>query len=1001
MSFQPIIGSRTLRVLVCAVILAATGSVSARQNSNQAAQGRSGNSEGVIYRGVLAPSHFDVSPPLRDIPDIEPTMQRVRIEEIETRTGRVGPQDVDQLVQQDVDAAAEIPATSANFNAFDGNGPVPPDPVGDVGLTQYVAMANTRYAVYSKAGALQLGPININTLWAGFGGPCQAENAGDPVVIYDQLANRWVLMQFTADGPTFFVCLAISTTADATGAYFRYSIGTGTNFPDYPKISMWPNAYVVTTREFSSAGPFAGVGVYGLNRSQALAGAAGAQIISFLATPGGTPYRMGDGLLPADLDGTRLPPAGSPAYLVGSQDNGGPYGAPSDALNLWKFNPNFATPASSTLALTNTIPVAAFDSILNACGGTRNCIPQPGTAQRIDHQGYRQRLLHRLAYRNHGTHESLVSNQSVEVSTAPSMSGIRWYEVRRPNAAPFIHQQGTYGPGTTDGIHRWFGSVAQDQNGNMALGYSVSNATAVFPGMRYTGRLVTDALGTLPQGEGTIVNGSGSQTSTSARWGDYTSMNVDPTDDCTFWYVNEYFPVTSSFAWRLRVGSFRFPQCGTPHANITSLWPVGTVRPGQTARLWARVHNDGSVALPADARVWFLSNVPGVNTWVGNASVAGLAPGASAWYFYDYVIPANAITATRSYWAQVWRNAGALSTLAGPQTFNVDRRTIAIDSQWSVTGAYPGATVRLWALVRNIYTTQPADARVYFWVSGHGDVGSTSIAGLPAGQSRWYFFDWVIPAAATQGTRTYWVQGRRPSGVISDWRGPQEFALGFNFPFTTSIAGWTAVTGAWSHQSGAFLYTPGLANVGSSVSRGASFRYLDYQVRLWRSGCQSCANRIMVRGTPAPLNATNQWSSNIMFQYSANGMFSVFKNVGGVSSTLQTWTQSPAVLKGSAWNLLRVVSYEDTFLFYINGILVWAGTDATLPAAGQVGIGMFRDDSAGNGFWVDSAVGIPTGTGTEGAELAGRAPTDRVSEAQLRLNAEANAQPRGTVDTSR
>lgn len=986
---------RALKVALCAALLAATGPVAARQNPSQA----SASDGDVVYRGVFTTDHFDVSPPLRDLPDVDPPMRRVRIEEIDVRGNIPGPEDVDQIVQQDVmEAAGEIPSTSASFNAFAGDGNVaPPDPVGDVGPNHYVAMANVRYAVYNKAGAVVLAPININTLWSGFGGPCQVENAGDPVVIHDQLANRWVLMQFTASGTNGYrICLAISTSGDPTGTFYRYSINTGTNFPDYPKLAMWPNAYIITTREFSAAGPFAGVGVYALNRAQAIAGGA-VSGIGFLATPGATPYRVGDGLLPADLDGTRLPPSGT-AYLLGSQDNGGGYGAPSDALNLWKLNLNFATPASSTLALTNVLPTAAFDSIFPCAG--RECIPQPGTSRRLDHQGYRQRVLHRLAYRNHGTHESLVTNHSVEAPA--NVSGVRWYEIRNPNAAPAIYQQGTYSPGGTDGIHRWFGSIAQDQNGNMGLGYSVSNGTSVFPGIRYTGRLAGDALGTMPQGEGTIVNGAGSQTG-SARWGDYTSMNVDPVDDCTLWYINEYYTATSAVTWQLRVGSFRYPSCA-PRATVVSLWSVGTKYVGDTARFWALVRNDGTTPMPADSRVWFLTDVTGANAWVGSASVAGLAPGASAWYFYDYVIPANAVRGVRNYRAQVWK-AGtyAQSSLVGPQSFTVLRFTVAIDQLWPVTGAIPGGTARLWALVRNTGTAaQPADSRVYFWVSGYGDVGYATISGLAAGQSRWYSFLWPIPASATAGFRSYWVQGRDNLGVNSNWTGPLNFPLGFNDPFTSSIAGWTAVTGTWAHSSGAYLYTAGLLNTGASIRRPANVRYLDYRVRTWRSGCQSCANRIMVRGTPDPLGSTNWWDDGFVFQYTADGMFSVYRTVNGVNTALQNWTRTPAVVQGAAWNLLRVVSYEDTFLFYINGYLVWAGTDASLPADGQVGIGIFRDASAGNGLWVDYAQGIPTGNTTEGAETpAGLLPLDRVSDAQQRLNAEANRQPAGDVNRSR
>jgi hypothetical protein len=994
MALQHLTLWRAACLAICTAVLTLSSPVAATQEPTQ------GSSEGVIYQGIMTPSHFDVSPPLTLIPELPPARQRERIEEIDVRGGIPGPEDVDTHVQQEVDLAGEIPAVSVGFNAFDNTsatvGPTPPDPVGDVGPNHYVAMANSRYAVYNKAGGLVFGPININTLWAGFGGPCQTENAGDPIVTHDQLADRWILMQFTAAGPNFFLCVAISQTANPAGAFYRYAISTGTRFPDYPKVGMWPNAYIFTTREFTGS-TFSGVGVYGMNRAQALAGNPATQIVGFLATPGATPYRVGDGLLPADLDGFRLPPSTNPAFLVGLQDNGGGYGAPIDAINIWQLNLNFG--GVSSLALTSTIATAAFDSVLDLCGGTRNCIPQPGTAQRVDHQGYRQRLLHRAAYRNHGTHQSIVSNSSVEA--AVNMSGVRWYEVRNPQGggAAVVFQQGTYAPGTTDGIHRWFGSIAQDQNGNMGLGYSASSA-AVFPGIRYTGRLETDALNTMPQGEGTFQAGGGSQTG-SARWGDYTSMNVDPVDDCTLWYINQYNPVTSATGWRLRVGSFEFPSCA-PRATVVSLWPVGTLTPGQTARFWALVRNDGTTAMTSESRVWFYSNV--ANTWVGSVAITGLLPGASQWYFFDYVIPSTATAGTKSYWAQVWKNSTyPQSAFTGPQTFTVVTRTARIEQLWPVTGAIPGGSARLWALVRNIDTVaQPADARVYFWTSTSGDVGFASIAGLPAGQAAWYSFLWPVPASVNPGNYTYWAQARRGAAIISDWFGPQTFPIGFNYQFTANIAGWTAQRGTWSHASGAYLFTSGLANNTSSVSRPANLRYLDYQVPTWRNGCNSCANRIMVRGTPAPLSANGQWDSSFFFQYTRDGMFSVWKTVGGVTTAIQNWTNTPAVVRGSAWNVLRVVSYEDTFLFYINGVLVWAGTDAALPGAGNVGIGEFNDGSAGNAFWVDYALGIPTGTTTESAEAAaGPPPTDRVSDAQQRRNDEANRRPSGNVDRSR
>jgi hypothetical protein len=446
--------------------------------------------------------------------------------------------------------------------SFDGPGNIagvsPPDPVGDVGPNHYVAMSNLYFAVYDKAGNLLYGPAANNTLWSGFGGDCQSDNAGDPIVLFDQLADRWILTQFTSSGPTYLNCVAVSTSPDPTGTYYRYAVNTGSNFPDYPKYGVWTDGYFISTREFN--GGFVGVGAYAIDRAQAIAGNPNPTIISFLVPPGGTPYNVGDGLLPSDLDGSTLPPTGSPNFYVGSMDQGGQYGAPQDALTIWKFDADFATPGNSTFTLTDTVPVAPFDSQFPCSPGSRDCIPQPNTSNRIDILSYRQRPMHRLAYRNFGSHESLVTNQSVEAGSG--IAGLRWYEIRDPDGVPTIYQQGTFAPGVTDGIHRWMGSVAMDEAGNMALGYSASDGTSTFPSSWYTGRLAGDPLGTLPQGEGSIIDGTGSQTG-SARWGDYTSMNIDPVDDCTFWYVNEYVPTTSSIGWRLRIGAFKFDECGT------------------------------------------------------------------------------------------------------------------------------------------------------------------------------------------------------------------------------------------------------------------------------------------------------------------------------------------------------------------------------------------------------------------------------------------------------
>ncbi len=525
------------------------------------------------FRGVLPVVRFNVSEPLRDIhPAAIPYSPMLTGgATVDPPSGLEwlfppAPQRPDLIVQGSIGARGSAPAPLVSF---DGNPNVfgfnPPDPAGDVGPNHYVAMTNVTTQIFDKTGTSLLGPVANNTLWSGLGGRCEVDNSGDPIVIYNQFDDRWILTQFTdPNQTTFFLCVAVSTTPDPTGSYYQYAISTGSAFPDYPKFGMWRDALYVSTREFGGPNGYA-IGAYALNRAQLMAGNPALQTLSFLVT---TPaFDIGDGLLPADADGSVLPPVGAPAYFVGAMDDGGAYGAPQDALTLWKFVANFTTPASSSFTLTDTINIASYNTTFPCTPSSRSCIPQPDTTRKVDIQSYRQRPLHRLAYRNFGTHESLVTNQSVDAGMG--MAGIRWWEIRNPAGTPVLHQEGTYAPGVTDGVHRWMGSVAMDFAGNMGLGYSASSST-VYPSVRYTGRLAGDPLGTMPQGEGEIVAGTGSNTSSSSRWGDYTSMNIDPVDDCTFWYVNQYTPVTSNAGWRLRIGAFRFNECGL-RVNVNSL----------------------------------------------------------------------------------------------------------------------------------------------------------------------------------------------------------------------------------------------------------------------------------------------------------------------------------------------------------------------------------------------------------------------------------------------
>jgi hypothetical protein len=421
---------------------------------------------------------------------------------------------------------------------------IPPDTNGAVGANQYVQWVNASFAIFDKStGAKLLGPVAGNVLWSGFGGGCQTNNNGDPVVQYDKLANRWVMSQFSVSSTPYLQCVAVSQTSDATGAWYRYSFSYGnSDFDDYPKMGVWPDAYYETFNMFLNGQTFIGADACAYDRNKMLAGlAATQQCFQQNASVGG--------LLPSDLDGTTPPPTGSPNYMVYFGTN---------TLNLYKFHVDWTTPTNSTFTGPTVINVAAFNPLCN--GG--QCVAEPGGST-LDSLG--DRLMHRLAYRNFGTHESLVVTHSV---VAGSSGGVRWYEIQNPSGTPALAQQSTYAP---DAAYRWMGSVAMDRAGDLAVGYSKSSSS-IYPSVAFAGRLATDPVNTL-QAETLVVSGTGSQNyNTNNRWGDYSALTVDPVDDCTFWYTQEYIKTTGSFNWNTRIANFKFTNCGSQVTiNPTSL----------------------------------------------------------------------------------------------------------------------------------------------------------------------------------------------------------------------------------------------------------------------------------------------------------------------------------------------------------------------------------------------------------------------------------------------
>jgi hypothetical protein len=426
----------------------------------------------------------------------------------------------------------------------------PPDTNGAVGTTQYVQIVNAMYTVFNKTtGTVAQAPRNINTLFAGLAANsiCRTTNRGDPIALFDRIAGRWFLSQFAFSAlfnGTYSQCIAVSTTSDATGPYAVYEYSFP-DFPDYPKFGVWPDAYYGTYNMFShtSPGPFLNAKACAYDRAAMLIGAV-ANSVCF-NTPAGQDFS----LMPSDMDGNTLPPAGAPNPLWELWDIG--------ILRRFKFHVDFVTPANSTFIGPTTMPVASFTFVCNNfAGNTDTCVTQPSTSQLLDTLG--DRMMFRAPYRNFGGREVVMLTHSVDSTGPPNdFSGVRWYEIRDPNGAATVFQQATFAPATNE--HRWMPSVAQDKLGNALLGYSASGG-ATFPSIRFTGRTRGEPRGFM-ESEGSIQIGTGSQIGHS-RWGDYSAMTIDPVDDCTFWFTTEYIDAPSGdFIWKTRIANFKFPNC--------------------------------------------------------------------------------------------------------------------------------------------------------------------------------------------------------------------------------------------------------------------------------------------------------------------------------------------------------------------------------------------------------------------------------------------------------
>jgi len=501
----------------------------------------------VLKPEVAYPVYFDVSPPLRDMVKYAPAKA-----DNSWKDGIVknkfdinqGPEQKSAIpdfmnpITQDYIGSVATDTTLQNFDGVNNvSGYNPPDTHGDVGPNHYFQVVNCSYAIYNKTGTKLLGPTGNSSVWNGMP---NNSNDGDAVVLYDEVADRWLFTQFSLphypNGP-YFQMIAVSTTPDPTGSWYRYEYQY-TEMPDYPKFGIWPDGYYMGCNRFANGSSFAGTGADAFDRAAMLAGTPTAARISFTLPSSNEAFTA----IPADCDGA-FPPMGTPEYFTYIRNQGPRH------LGIIEFHADWTTPANSTFGTSLNITVPTYSFTIT--GG----IPQKGTSVKVP--AIMDRLMYRVQYRTFNGYNAMVMNHTINVGS--NTAGIRWYELRNSDTAAWsLYQQSTYAP--ADGNSRWMGSIAMDSVGNIALGYSISSAN-MYPSIRYTGRMSCDSLNVMTIAEKGIMNGGGSSTAAPAdycRWGDYSAMSCDPSQNGKFWYTQEYYASTSQSNWRTRIASFTF-----------------------------------------------------------------------------------------------------------------------------------------------------------------------------------------------------------------------------------------------------------------------------------------------------------------------------------------------------------------------------------------------------------------------------------------------------------
>jgi hypothetical protein len=754
----------------------------------------------------------------------------------------------DSAVQSYTGSALSV-TTGTGFqgmSVYDG-GYIPSDNNIAVGPNQIVEVVNAAVAVYDKVGMKLWGPIPMKNIWTNLtGSACAANNGGDVIVQYDRSADRWLLSQLGSLSKPYSECIAVSQTNNPAGAYYLYSYSFGNYLNDYPKFGVWPtatnSAYLATYNLFYQGRFFSGPEICAYDRAAMIAGdpspaavcATGLQDASYL---------------PSDLDGTTPLEDGTPGYFVDLEGNN---------FGMYALKPDFASANGPTASL-NRSTIGGIEGYTQASNS-----PQPDTSRTLD--ALSDRLMYRLAFRVFSDHEAMVVNHSVQTSSGNS--GVRWYELRSPgvsnNETFSVYQQGTWAP---DSSYRWMGSIAMDQAGNIALGYSVSNGSSIYPSVRFTGRSPGDTLGKMGT-EDTIIAGSGSQTGYS-RWGDYSSMRIDPSDDCTFWYVNEYLPQTSSYGWYTRIGSFKLNGCSggstvdyPPTVAITS--PAGGATVSGTVNLTASASDTDSTGV---AQVEFFVDGSSIGT-----DTDGSNGWSATWNTTGYSDGSHSVSATATDTAGQPTTSSSISVNVSNGSTTVPVHVASLTSSYSDNGSTWNATVTI--TVQDSSGNPVQSATVSGSWSG-GTTGSTDCTTDSSGQCS------VTSPSISDGTTSV-------SFTVTDIGG-----TGYSFDSTGTTSATVTCSSCSAVTTG--VYISDMTDSSTSPNHGGK----------WNAGVDITA---LEDGTNAPASGdtvTGNWSGGASGSTScstdSNGICTVSKAAKGSSATF-TVTDITNASGTTVWN---------------------------------------------------------------------------------------------------